>query len=35
VNLNRLTLLAGLSRPDIFHDPVHFKLGAARRSRHV
>ena len=35
VSLNRLTLLAGLTRPDIFHDPVHFKLALARKGRHV
>jgi D-alanyl-D-alanine dipeptidase len=26
VSLDRLALLAGLRRPDIRHDPVHFKL---------
>jgi hypothetical protein len=35
VSLDRLTLLAGLKRPDIFHDPVHFKLAVARGARHV
>jgi D-alanyl-D-alanine dipeptidase len=28
VNLDRLALLAGLKRPDIRHDPVHFRLVA-------
>jgi hypothetical protein len=35
VSLDRLALLAGIRRPDIFHDPVHFKLAAARVNRHV
>ncbi len=35
VTLDRLTLLAGLRRPDIHRDPVHFKLVAARGGRHV
>jgi D-alanyl-D-alanine dipeptidase len=26
VSLDRLALLAGIKRPDILHDPVHFKL---------
>jgi hypothetical protein len=32
VNLDRLALLAGIRRPDITHDPVHFKLSIARRT---
>lgn len=30
VSLDRLALMAGLKRPDIRHDPVHFKLVIAR-----
>jgi hypothetical protein len=30
VTLDRLALLAGIKRPDILHDPVHFKLWSAR-----
>jgi hypothetical protein len=30
VSLDKLALLAGIRRPDILHDPVHFKLWAAR-----
>jgi D-alanyl-D-alanine dipeptidase len=42
VSLDRLALLAGIKRPDILHDPVHFKLSLAtlrvatpRRTRHA
>ena len=35
VTLDRLSLLAGLKRPDILRDPVHFKLVATRGGRHV
>jgi hypothetical protein len=35
VTLDRLSLLAGLRRPDIHRDPVHFKLVAVRGGRHV
>ena len=37
VSLDRLALLAGIRRPDILHDPVHFKLSAAaaRGPRHA
>jgi hypothetical protein len=31
VSLDRLALLAGIKRPDILHDPVHFKLWAGAR----
>ena len=30
VTLDRLALLAGIMRPDILHDPVHYKLVATR-----
>jgi hypothetical protein len=30
VTLDRLALLAGIMRPDILHDPVHYKLAATR-----
>ena len=30
VSLDRLALMAGIRRPDILHDPVHFKLSLAR-----
>jgi len=33
VSLDRLALLAGLRRPDIRHDPVHFKLVIATTVR--
>ena len=33
VSLDRLALLAGIKRPDILRDPVHFKLAIARGSR--
>jgi D-alanyl-D-alanine dipeptidase len=33
ISLDRLALMAGIQRPDILRDPVHFKLGVARRSR--
>ena len=33
VSLDRLALLAGIMRPDIHHDPVHFKLAAGRSRR--
>jgi hypothetical protein len=33
VSLDRLALLAGIQRPDILRDPVHFKLAIGRRSR--
>jgi hypothetical protein len=35
VSLDRLALLAGIRRPDIFHDPVHFKLWTGRGVRHA
>ena len=35
VSLDRLALLAGIRRPDIFHDPVHFKLWPGRGARRV
>jgi D-alanyl-D-alanine dipeptidase len=35
VSLDRLALLAGIKRPDIVRDPVHFKLAIARGSRHT
>lgn len=34
VSLDRLALLAGITRPDIRRDPVHFKLAIARTPRH-
>jgi hypothetical protein len=30
VSLDRLALLAGIKRPDILHDPIHFKLATGR-----
>jgi hypothetical protein len=33
VSLDRLALLAGIKRPDILRDPVHFKLANGSRSR--
>jgi hypothetical protein len=33
MSLNRLALLAGIKRPDIVHDPVHFKLAIGRARR--
>lgn len=33
VSLDRLALLAGIQRPDIRRDPVHFELAVGRRSR--
>jgi len=33
VSLDRLALLAGIRRPDIFRDPVHFKLAMGRGGR--
>jgi D-alanyl-D-alanine dipeptidase len=33
VSLDRLALLAGIERPDILHDPVHFKLAIGRAKR--
>jgi D-alanyl-D-alanine dipeptidase len=33
MTLDRLALLAGIKRPDIFHDPVHFKLVLGRGAR--
>ena len=33
VSLDRLALMAGIQRPDIRRDPVHFKLAMGRRSR--
>jgi len=33
ISLDRLALLAGVRRPDIVHDPVHFRLDLGRRSR--
>ena len=35
VSLDRLALLAGISRPDIRHDPVHFRLAVGRVIRHA
>jgi hypothetical protein len=35
VSLDRLALLAGIHRPDVHHDPVHFKLWASRGVRRV
>jgi hypothetical protein len=35
VSLDRLALLAGIKRPDILHDPVHFKLSLGRRVHHA
>lgn len=35
VSLDRLALLAGIERPDIRHDPVHFKLATGRATRRV
>jgi hypothetical protein len=35
VSLDRLALLAGIKRPDILHDPVHFKLTIARGVHHA
>jgi hypothetical protein len=35
VSLDRLALLAGVKRPDIIRDPVHFKLSLVRRVRHA
>ena len=35
VSLDRLALLAGIRRPDILRDPVHFKLAIARVRRRV
>jgi hypothetical protein len=35
VSLDRLALLAGIKRPDILHDPVHFKLSLTRGVRHA
>ena len=32
VSLDRLALLAGIMRPDVVRDPVHFKLIAPRRA---
>jgi hypothetical protein len=32
VSLDRLALLAGIKRPDILHDPVHFKLSIGKVS---
>lgn len=34
ISLDRLAVLAGLTRPDIRHDPVHFKLLTVRRGLH-
>jgi hypothetical protein len=33
LSLDRLALLAGIKRPDILRDPVHFKLANSRASR--
>lgn len=33
VTLDRLAVMAGIRRPDILHDPVHFKFWAARRTK--
>ncbi len=33
VSLDRLALLAGIMRPDILRDPIHFKLAIGRRNR--
>jgi hypothetical protein len=33
VSLDRLALMAGIQRPDIQRDPVHFKLAMGRGSR--
>ena len=33
ISLDRLALRAGIRRPDIFHDPVHFRLVANRGFR--
>ena len=35
VSLDRLALLAGIKRPDILHDPVHFKLAIGTGSGRV
>lgn len=35
MSLDRLALLAGIKRPDILHDPVHFKLAPGRAARRV
>lgn len=35
LSLDRLARLCSLRRPDILHDPVHFKLASARRGRAV
>ncbi len=35
VSLDRLALLAGIQRPDILRDPVHFKLAIGRTRRRV
>jgi hypothetical protein len=32
ISLDRLALLAGIRRPDVFRDPVHFKLWARNTS---
>jgi len=35
VSLDRLARLCSLRRPDVLHDPVHFRLASARRGRSV
>ena len=35
VSLDRLALMAGIRRPDIIRDPVHFKLSLISRVRHA